>query len=387
MRMHNLTQALARVNRLYVKKIADRTIVKEYGLIVDYIGVHKNILKALDFYWDPNKKLVGSVTIENLNKDVSEIKNQILKKTKYIYLQFFTIQELEYLTKTRQVLEQLIAKLYQNVNEENFINFVENVAEIEKYWIAITEYINEEQKLQIFWLIAARMQIIKRDVEEIDWPAWKESFKINLEKAIKFTPIVDSKDKKRISLSDFNELAQKIENDKTISKNEKSQILVSKIKLSIKKVKNISYLKKEKLSDKIEEFLNNFYKNIISYEEFKNEIFKMAKYLDEEDKNKLTDKERLVKIFAETLQLDDDMDKEILEKISIEIYETVVQSDNNIVIRENWYKTNAQRKRVVEKIEWILHDNNYPPDYWTDKTEKIIYEIEDVIESESYLLN
>lgn len=49
LKMHNLMQAMARVNRKYIDK-DNPNIKKEAGLVVDYIGIFKRIQEALKFY-------------------------------------------------------------------------------------------------------------------------------------------------------------------------------------------------------------------------------------------------------------------------------------------------------------------------------------------------
>ncbi len=77
LRDHNLLQAIARVNRVYKNK--------SKGYVVDYVGVLKNLRKALSIYADEDIDLIGEV-VKNKGKAIDELRfihgltNEFFKK-------------------------------------------------------------------------------------------------------------------------------------------------------------------------------------------------------------------------------------------------------------------------------------------------------------------
>lgn len=74
-------QAIARVNRVYEDEKTSK--VKLSGLIVDYIGIWKNLNKALDFYNDNGDKV--SIT----GKTSEEVKERLLTTIDEILDKYF----------------------------------------------------------------------------------------------------------------------------------------------------------------------------------------------------------------------------------------------------------------------------------------------------------
>ncbi|MFV0388559.1 MAG: type I restriction endonuclease subunit R [Pyrinomonadaceae bacterium] len=70
--MHNLLQAIARVNRVYNYQKGNETVEKDFGFIVDYVGVGYHLQKALADYNERDKKEVEEPFITK-----EEIINQI----------------------------------------------------------------------------------------------------------------------------------------------------------------------------------------------------------------------------------------------------------------------------------------------------------------------
>lgn len=149
LKSHNLMQAIARVNRIYSGK--------ENGLIVDYIGLKKDLNNALLEYTDrdrQNPTLVLDSVYQNILKPNLDILNQQLKEIDRSG--FFTEDAVK---KFKAVQDGAEVVLINKSTEENFLNNVSQ--KIKTAYQICSGIVSDEERRDILYFLTIRQYILK----------------------------------------------------------------------------------------------------------------------------------------------------------------------------------------------------------------------------------
>ena len=281
---HNLIQAISRVNRNYKEK--------SKGLVVDYIGIKKQMNLALAHYSKTDQK-----NIEEINESILIVKNDLNKLdtifTKFnssLYFEGTSLQKLnclkyasEYIQKTSEI-------------EKNFMKIVKEL-KLAYEICSGSENINQSERDKIYFYVSIRSIIFKLTKHNApDTALMNYKVKEMINEAISSDGIQElfkiGEDNSELELldEDHYETISKIKLPNT--KFKLLQLLISKkIKIlkSINKVKSVNFSKKlnslvEKYNNRNEqdvlrsEIVDEFSNKIIDlYEELRNENISLSK--------------------------------------------------------------------------------------------------------------
>ena len=358
MKKQGLMQVIARVNRVYKDKKA--------GLIVDYIGLERWILEALEIYnkRDQRKIINSTEIIKNLLEKIEQIR-KIFKG--FYYEHFIAVTDNEkyeiikagtnWILKTEQI-------------REKFMEYSYNVKTL--YSLCAGELL-QKTKDEILFFISVRSFILKLmgrniDVQEIDDSAAKM-----LEKAIKEDETLQilekNNDNKLLIFND--EILNKI--TKIEKKNIAVEILIRSLKADIKQIGKENIAMMEKFSTKFQKILTSYSKraNSEDIEKIIEEIICLKKEIEEEIKNgnkyKLSFEE---KAFFDALSDEPEVKKVIKDEVLIQIAKELVKTvDKNSSI--DWDIRKDARTRMKIEIKKILIKYDYP----VNKSEKAIQNV------------
>jgi len=367
-KMHNLMQAIARVNRVYSEKLNDEKIMepkqKTDGLVVDYFGVSKYLRKALEFYNDSNNSIEN---IESKFEDIDKIKLifiECLDKITRKYFEGIIYKNSHETKKVRILANTIYVKKLEN-------EFVSDFRKIIKQYNSIIQILNEEELYKFHLYRFVYIYLINSEVTNI-----KNNFLEKIEKLkdmIANSIIYDEssdistfKSGKKIKLSD---LLKKIkdqsfdEETKHLDAREKEII----IRLSISEISKIDKLRSENLSKKLEKLLSKYEQNFISFEEFILELSNLGNDIQsgiiQDEQLGLYDDELIFYKIIQPGNSDTIMknDKEKAIEIAKEIYKTFVKKiDPNSNIK--WYENKVMIRKIRKELKEIMKKHNFPPE-------------------------
>ncbi|VEU59267.1 type I restriction endonuclease subunit R [Mesomycoplasma neurolyticum] len=391
LKMHNLMQAIARVNRTFKKGNQK----KENGLIVDYIGIYRNLQDALDFYWDRkdiNNKNKKDITIKDSEKNVEKLKKLFLLELNKIYKLFFNETKIEEMIANNSLFNKTINAFYFNSSEEELNKFMLMTNNLKKNLNLVFYNLTKNEKIMVKNLFNIYDYIAKKNVSSIDWIKWKERNQKDLDSALIYEEILPNYSKEKINFEWIHNRIQRIEKNLSEIYNLKADMVVRAVQTFIDYSQNISKTAQEKYSKKLREIYKKFMEKNISYEEFIKQLNEIIEKINLDNNDNLSQEEILVKRFMDVLFIENEYeDKDTLQRIAKEIYQKLTNNGMS-PFKKGWIKSRQKRKAIISDISWILHDNNWPPTM--DDTEEnqiiknkanklFIDEIERVIDNET----
>jgi type I restriction enzyme R subunit len=273
LRNHTLMQAIARANR-----VAEN---KPNGLIVDYIGVFKNLQKALALYASTGSTEYPispkSDLVEKLEKKLQDLEKFL--ELKDIYLdKFFQANEQEKIA----LLERSANILLENSNVKKA--FLADASDLYQTYLSVLPDPSGEEfylKVIIIKTIAHRVRTVGS--KSIDISAVQGEMEDLLDKSIQTGQYTIAHYKKLVDLSalDANGLRdyfEKLENKNLQLESLKAEI-TEKLEKLISKNKN-----RLKFMDRLNSLLSSYNNEAHDVEEIVSELIKFSKELDEEGK-------------------------------------------------------------------------------------------------------
>lgn len=368
---HTLMQTIARANRVHPGK--------KSGLIVDYIGVFRNLQKALSVYASTKKD--GEV--ENIIKDkeelVAETAEAISIAEDFLNEKGLDLNELlnaeneEKIklvdTFTNEILEKIEYK-------DDFLNLAGEASSL--YQAILPDPKAEEfyKKITALRVISSRIREIvdestdvsqvKKDLEDL----LDESIKAGEYKIKDLPKLVD------LSKVDFDGLREFFEKDedKNIVVEKLSAELESKIKDMVRKNKI-----RKRFLDRLNLLLKDYNSGSMNIDEFFDQLVELANDLSDEDQRAVKqglDEEELAVL---DLLLKDGLNPdEVLQvkKVAQELLGKL--KDEKLVL--DWKKRQETQADVKVTIRDILYDNlpsPYTEDDCEDRSKKVYYHIYD----------
>lgn len=383
-KMHNLMQTIARVNRTYTDK-NDERLVKEAGLVVDYIGLWKKLQEALEFY-----TIGGKGLLEQGPEDIEELKVKVLKYTNDIYVKDLdnkVIINSDKSTDTEYLFE-LVEGIQRIVVEKKMKQlFVNKVKKLTKAFVSIITICTEEEKLKMQLLITARSMLIKRELGELDIDLKvKELKKLIAESIIHNKTIIsDNIDGEEVSLTNIINYIKDISPEAVDDELEIEKLRQAVFK-GISSLKNINMVREEKLTLKLQVLLDKYDSNHITAEEFVEGLKQLGHEVQTTvDELESSSKDRVELAFFEIL-LDDEYskskyDKDKIEKITKELFEKVKP-----MLTKRWLYNESIKEKVRAEMFTILILNDYPPEATKELQDSLIKQLELQINTGIYQL-
>lgn len=378
-KMHNLIQTIARINRVYTSKV-DKTKIKEEGLIIDYIGIANNLKEALNKYDGGYKLLDNKIAKENnIDRDIDQIKYKALMEVDKLFYTYFNNIEID-LNQTSAINLKLSTKMtgiiLELTDSKKINEFLSKVKIIKTKFNSISHILSKKEQIKFHYLIFVHNQIINHQTSRL-----KEKLDDKIKALIKLLEDSIYHDKKdfiskfkngeKIKLSDLVKyMKENNSNDLDIEMHNYS-ILYKMLLFSIEDYKSINKSSSETLIDKMNKILDKYNSGFITFKEFVEQLslvceeFEKMKDEDNQDGlNKLNDKEMIFfKIINENSNDDHIQAKRLKNeaiKIAKEVFEIFEEEINNQ--GPYWYQNGKFIKSLRVVLKDLMEKHNFPPE-------------------------
>ncbi|MDU2687561.1 MAG: type I restriction endonuclease subunit R [Paeniclostridium sordellii] len=361
MKAHNLMQAIARVNRVYPGKSG--------GLVVDYIGLKKELFEALQTYTNRDQdKIQENEEAKMIALDILEIlRNEFYK---FDYEDFFGDSD-----KKRFLVIRDGAEFVQFIEQRKAV-FMEQTKRLKDVYKICTSLLSKREKEEVAFFMAVRSFIMKTTKKGV--PDLKEvNSRISkmLEEAIIGDEVL-------VLTSAGAEESFDLLNDDNINKlralpqkNIAANILMRVMRDKVEQIKKKNIIVSRGFSEKLQKIIDKYnnrndekdvFEILEALVDFKHELLEAIESGNAMD---LTYEE---KAFFDVLTADPEvistMDDDILIKIAKDLTKTVKEN-----MCPAWHERKQAQAKMRLHIKKLLKKYDYPP----NKSEKAI---EDVME-------
>lgn len=374
LKSYALMQAIARVNRVYPGK--------EYGLIVDYIGLGKALDEAMAEYTDRDKK-------ENVQDVKKEIYNILVEKLSILNEWFFKIDKSKFFSNSsierfKAIQDGAQFVLEDKKREESFME--DHSIAIKNAFVVCGGILNEEQKNDVYYYLAIRSYILKlkASTQSVSIKDMNAYVKELLADAIKG-------DEVKVLTKSNNDIDDVInllspENIEKLRKQNPPLIFVEIVKKLLEKAiaesRKNNYLKSQEYSKRLRQILEKYNDRDGTFVADQT-IVKLVDFAGEmvhDDK-----KAKELGIYGRERAFYDALirDKSAKELLSDETLKLIAHDLKDIVdeyASTDWSKKESTRARMRIKIKECLRKYNYPPDYQDEA-------ISDVIKQATYMMD
>ncbi len=368
---HTLMQTIARANRVYPGKTN--------GLIVDYIGVFRNIQRALAIYATPE----SGASIDDIIKEkeqlveflVSSVKQtrEFLKKLDLDVDELLKAQD----TKKIHLVDVFTNRILQDEEKKKrFLDIASDAYQLYKSVLPEPKAEDYYQEVTAYKVIASRIKEVIE--EEADVSQVKKDIEDLLDRSIKAGEFVIKEPKlKDLSHIDFEALRKFF--DDTENKNIAAESLSAELEDKIKEMVQKNKLRKRFL-DRLNSLIQEYNTGSRDLDAFFEELVVLAKELSEEDaraiKENLSEEELAIFDLIRKENLNPDEEKQV-KKVAHELLAKL--KIEKFVL--DWKRKEETRADVKITIRDMLYDNLPEPAYseqdCEDRTQKVYFHIYD----------
>ena len=352
MKAHNLMQAIARVNRVYEGKTG--------GLVVDYIGLKKELFDALKTYTNRDQdKIQENEEAKRLALDYIEVLRNMFHY--FDYSDFFTENDRRRYELIRDGAE------YVQLNEKRKAQFMDTTKRLKDVFKICTSLLEKEMKQEISYFIAMRSFIMKTnktgtpDLKEVNHRISKM-----LEEAILGDEVLVLSEAGSSDNFDLltEENLQKLQ--AMPQKNIAANILMRVMKEKVDSLKKVNLVKSKEFSEKLQRILEQ-YNNRHDEEDVYLVLEELIKLKDailvsieEGTQLDLTYEEKaFFDVLTEDLEILETMDREVLLMIAKDLAKVI--NDTIKETGDEWYKSERAQAKMRTKIKRLLRKYDYPP--------------------------
>jgi len=368
MRGHNLMQAIARVNRVY-KDVRG-------GLIVDYIGIARDLKKALAVYTESGGQ--GAPTF-----DISEAAGTMQEKFEIIDHMFSGFKYREYFDTDTQGKMRLILQAQEYVlgltdGKKRFVEQVESLTRAFALVAPRPEAMAIKEALAFFQVVKTRLTKFEtkrkgRGSEEIE-----TAIRQIVDNALVTEGVIDIFGAAGIKRPDVSILSEEFlaEVRGLDRKNLALELMKKLLTGEIDKVKSTNIVQGVKFSEMLDKVLKKYHANIITAAEIIEELLGIAREMRGQSERakelKLTDYEMA---FYDALA-NNDSAREVLSQDTLRQLASVLVEK----VKENstidWTIRESARAKLRVMIKRTLNKFGYPPDMQKLATELILKQAE-----------
>lgn len=363
---HNLMQAIARVNRVFGDKPG--------GLIVDYIGLAKQIQLALGAYSDIDRRktLIDAQEVVNLMLEKYDIVKSMYHG--FDYIRSFNCDPKERLSILAEAVDWILEA--QHIAAEGKSDPKEKDKERRRYQdevLALSKAFSlaaaseEAQGIRdhVIFFQAVRSVIIKTSYE-VEQQQAEHFFAIKqiIDQSIFPTGILNILDITGTKVEDISilsdEFLNRLQNMKM--KNLALEILKKILNDKIRSKSKSNVVESKKFSERLEDAVARYHMNAINAVQFLQELIKLAQdiknsYDRGEELNLSDDEIAFYDALAENKSAISIMGDKRLIEIAQELYTNL--KDN---LPLDWSRRENSRARMRALVRRILRNNRYPPD-------------------------
>lgn len=356
---HTLMQTIARANRVYPGKTN--------GLIVDYVGVFRNLQKALAIY---------AIT-KNGTGDIIQDKDELVEvlfATIASTRQFLKSIELDIndLLKAQEIEKIRLVDVFTNrilQDEQTKQRYLSLAGDAVKYYEAVLPDPKAEdyyQEVTAYKVIASRIREVID--EDTDVSQVKKDLEDLLDRSIRAGEYVIKDTRKIKDLSKINFESLKKFFDDSDTKNIEAEKLSAELEEKIKEMVQQNKLRKRFL-DRLNTLLSKYNSGAHDLDAFFDQLVELARELSEEDRRAISENltEEELAIFdllkKEDLNPDEtDQVKKVAKELIVRLKEEKLALD--------WKKKEETRADVKVTIRSLLYDNLPEPTYSDTDCEK-----------------
>lgn len=368
MKGHNLMQAIARVNRVYLDKPG--------GLVVDYLGIAADLKKALSFYSDAGGK--GDPTI--LQEQAVQL---MLEKLEVVSNMFHGFAYEEYFeAATSKKLSMILAAeehiLGLEDGKKRYINEVTALSKAFVIAIPHDQAMDAKEEISFFQAVKARLAKFDgtgagRTNEEIE-----TTIRQVIDKALVTEKVIDVFDAAGLKKPDISILSEEflLELKGMEHKNVALEVLKKLLNDEIKSRAKKNLVKSKSLMEMLENAIKKYHNKILTAAEVIEELINLSKDIVEMDAEaksmNLTDFEYAFY----TAVANNDSARELMQQDTLREL-AVVLTDT---IRKNasidWQIKESVRAKLKVAVKRLLRKYGYPPDMQMLATETVLKQAE-----------
>ncbi len=368
---HTLMQTIARANRVYPGKTN--------GLIVDYIGVFRNIQRALAIYATPE----SGASIDDIIKEKEELVELLVSTAKQTR-EFLKKLELDVddLLKAKDAEKIRLVDVFTNrilqdeQTKKGFLDLASDAYQLYKSVLPEPKAEDYYHEVTAYKVIASRIKEVIE--EEADVSQVKKDLEDLLDRSIKAGEFVIKEPKlKDLSNIDFEALRKFF--DDTENKNIAAESLSAELEEKIKDMARKNKIRKHFL-DRLNSLIHEYNSGSRDLDAFFEELLVLAKELSEEDaraiKENLTEEE--LAIFD--LLVKEKLNPDEVDRVKKVAHELLAKLKTEKFVLD-WKRKEETRADVKITIRDMLYDNLPEPAYsekdCEDRTQKVYFHIYD----------
>jgi type I restriction enzyme R subunit len=368
---HTLMQTIARANRVYPGKTN--------GLIVDYIGVFRNIQRALAIYATPE----SGASIDDIIKEKEELVELLVSTVKQTR-EFLKKLELDVddLLKAKDAEKIRLVDVFTNrilqdeQTKKGFLDLASDAYQLYKSVLPEPKAEDYYHEVTAYKVIASRIKEVIE--EEADVSQVKKDLEDLLDRSIKAGEFVIKEPKlKDLSHIDFEALRKFF--DDTENKNIAAESLSAELEEKIKEMARKNKVRKHFL-DRLNSLIHEYNSGSRDLDAFFEELLVLAKELSEEDaraiKENLTEEE--LAIFD--LLVKEKLNPDKVDRVKKVAHELLAKLKTEKFVLD-WKRKEETRADVKITIRDMLYDNLPEPAYTEkdceDRTQKVYFHIYD----------
>jgi type I restriction enzyme R subunit len=368
MKGHNLMQAIARVNRVYLDKPG--------GLVVDYLGIASDLNKALSFYSDAGGK--GDPTI--LQEQAVQL---MLEKLEVVSNMFHGFEYEDYFdAETSKKLSMILAAeehiLGLEDGKKRFINEVSALSKAFAIAIPHDQAMDAKDEVSLFQAVKARLA--KFDVtgsgrtdEEIE-----TTIRQVIDKALVTEKVIDVFDAAGLKKPDISILSEEflLELKGMEHKNVALEVLKKLLNDEIKSRAKKNLVKSKSLMEMLENAIKKYHNKILTAAEVIEELINLSKDIVEMDAEAKSMGLSDFEYAFYTAVANNDSARELMQQDTLREL-AVVLTDT---IRKNasidWQIKESVRAKLKVAVKRLLRKFGYPPDMQMLATETVLKQAE-----------
>ena len=368
---HTLMQTIARANRVYPGKTN--------GLIVDYIGVFRNIQRALAIYATPE----SGASIDDIIKEKEELVELLVSTAKQTreFLKKLDL-DVDDLLKAKDAEKIRLVDVFTNrilqdeQTKKGFLDLASDAYQLYKSVLPEPKAEDYYQEVTAYKVIASRIKEVIE--EEADVSQVKKDLEDLLDRSIKAGEFVINEPKlKDLSHIDFEALRKFF--DDTENKNIAAESLSAELEEKIKEMARKNKIRKHFL-DRLNSLIHEYNSGSRDLDAFFEELLVLAKELSEEDaraiKENLTEEE--LAIFD--LLIKEKLNPDEVDRVKKVTHELLAKLKTEKFVLD-WKRKEETRADVKITIRDMLYDNLPEPAYTDkdceDRTQKVYFHIYD----------
>ena len=368
---HTLMQTIARANRVYPGKTN--------GLIVDYIGVFRNIQRALAIYATPE----SGASIDDIIKEKEELVELLVSTAKQTreFLKKLDL-DVDDLLKAKDAEKIRLVDVFTNrilqdeQTKKGFLDLASDAYQLYKSVLPEPKAEDYYHEVTAYKVIASRIKEVIE--EEADVSQVKKDLEDLLDRSIKAGEFVIKEPKlKDLSHIDFEALRKFF--DDTENKNIAAESLSAELEEKIKEMARKNKIRKHFL-DRLNSLIHEYNSGSRDLDAFFEELLVLAKELSEEDaraiKENLTEEE--LAIFD--LLVKEKLNPDEVGRVKKVAHELLAKLKTEKFVLD-WKRKEETRADVKITIRDMLYDNLPEPAYsekdCEDRTQKVYFHIYD----------